>query len=98
MRMFDVFLDSRLTQQLKRRQIGSMKADGIGRVWRSRVLLAAAMVGCCACTGQSLAQSRQSPLVGKPAPKFQLQGVYNETYSLDQFKGHILVMQFGSSW
>jgi cytochrome oxidase Cu insertion factor (SCO1/SenC/PrrC family) len=75
-----------------------MKAEGISGTWRGRVLLAAMMVGWCACASLSLAQSRQSTLVGKPAPGFKLQGVYGESYSLAQFKGHLLVMQFGSSW
>jgi len=38
------------------------------------------------------------PLVGKPAPDFHVQGIYNEDCSLPAFKGHILVMQFGASW
>ena len=75
-----------------------MKANGLRRVVRGRGLLVAALLSCCAQVIPGQAQSRQSRLVGKPAPNFQLQGVYNETYSLDQFKGHILVMQFGSSW
>jgi hypothetical protein len=29
---------------------------------------------------------------------FQIQGIFGEPYSLELFKGHILVMQFGSSW
>jgi hypothetical protein len=75
-----------------------MKAEGVSRVRRGRALLVAALFSFCAHATSSQAQSRQSRLVGKPAPSFQLQGIYNETYSLDQFKGHILVMQFGSSW
>ncbi|HWI58926.1 MAG TPA: hypothetical protein VNZ22_16995 [Bacillota bacterium] len=41
---------------------------------------------------------KPGPLVGKPAPAFQVQGIYNESLSLETFKGHILVMQFGASW
>ena len=74
-----------------------MKADGGIGVWRRCVALAAAL-GVCAQVSSCRAQSRQGALVGKSAPNFQLQGIYDETYSLDQFKGHILVMQFGSSW
>jgi len=44
------------------------------------------------------AQDRTSALVGKPAPEFHVDGIFNETYSLEKFKGHILVMQFGASW
>ncbi len=65
---------------------------------RAYALLTAALLGCCAYALPSQAMSRQSALVGKPAPNFQLKGIYDESYSLDQFKGHILVMQFGSSW
>ncbi len=74
-----------------------MKSDDSIRVWRRPIVLAA-VLGCCAFAAPSQAQSRKSGLVGTPAPAFQLQGIHNETYSLDQFKGHILVMQFGSSW
>jgi hypothetical protein len=38
------------------------------------------------------------PLMGKKAPEFHIQGIYQEPYSLETFKGHILVMQFGASW
>jgi hypothetical protein len=75
-----------------------MKVEGISGVWCGRAVLAAALLGLSAQVIPCQAQSRQGALVGKPAPSFQLQGIYNETYSLDQFKGHILVMQFGSSW
>jgi hypothetical protein len=75
-----------------------MKAEGFSRVRRGRSLMGAVLLICCVYVARSQAQSRQGTLVGKPAPSFQLQGIYNETNSLDQFKGHILVMQFGSSW
>ncbi len=76
-----------------------MKPDGLSHAWRGRTLLAAlVLLGCLVSAARSQAQSRASRLIGKPAPNFQLQGIYDETYSLDQFKGHILVMQFGSSW
>jgi hypothetical protein len=75
-----------------------MRAKAGKRVGRGRAALAAAVLSCFTQVIPGQAQSRQSALVGKPAPSFQLHGVYNETYSLDQFKGHILVMQFGSSW
>ena len=41
---------------------------------------------------------RPGPMVGKAAPAFHIQGIFNEPYSLETFKGHILVMQFGASW
>ena len=82
----------------KSRQLSLMKADAVGAVWRGWPLLGAALLSCWMSAAGSPAQSRQDALLGKPAPSFQLQGIYNEAYSLDLFKGHILVMQFGSSW
>jgi hypothetical protein len=73
-----------------------MKAEGLSRSWSSGVV--AALLGCGVCAAWGQAVSWKKALVGRPAPSFQLQGIYGETYSLDQFKGHILVMQFGSSW
>ncbi len=43
-------------------------------------------------------ETGNGPLVGKPAPEFHVQGIYHESYSMEKFKGHILVMQFGASW
>lgn len=50
------------------------------------------------CSSLSLPAANPHPLLGKPAPAFRVKGIYQETYSLDMFKGHILVMQFGASW
>jgi hypothetical protein len=44
------------------------------------------------------AQEQQGPMLGREAPPFQVRGIFGETYSLETFKGHILVMQFGASW
>ncbi len=44
------------------------------------------------------ARDGNGPLMGKKAPAFHLHGIYNEDYSLETLKGHILVMQFGTSW
>ncbi len=49
-------------------------------------------------TGEVSAQGRRGGLVGKTAPEFHVQGIFQEAYSLETFKGHILVMQFGTSW
>ena len=75
-----------------------MKANRFGGAERCLALSGAVLLLGSVCVTPSQAQSRQGSLVGKPAPGFQLQGIYSENYSLDQFKGHILVMQFGSSW
>lgn len=65
---------------------------------KARVWLAVMLAGLCVWTGQGQAQDRQGALVGKRAPAFSVGGIWNENYSLETFKGHILVMQFGSSW
>ncbi len=49
-------------------------------------------------SGSGQAALRQGPLLGKKAPDFHVQGIFNESYSLDTFKGRILVLQFGASW
>ncbi len=57
-----------------------------------------ALIGLWLMAGEVNAQSRRGALVGKPAPEFHVHGIFQEAYSLETFKGHILVMQFGSSW
>ena len=50
------------------------------------------------CLPSQAARNGPDPLVGKQAPAFHAHGIYDEDYSLEAFKGHILVMQFGTSW
>jgi hypothetical protein len=50
------------------------------------------------CLSSHAAKDGQGPLVGRRAPAFHVQGIYAEDYFLETFKGHILVMQFGTSW
>ena len=59
--------------------------------------LAACLIGLCILPRQGYAQ-RQGALVGQKAPAFNIPGISGEPYSSETFKGHILVMQFGSSW
>jgi len=69
-----------------------------GRSFRSQwPWLAALLIGV---SGASLEARRTGPgpMVGKGAPAFHIQGIFDELYSLETFKGHILVMQFGTSW
>ncbi len=61
-------------------------------------LYAAVAAGALWVPGLAQAQGRSSGVVGKMAPEFHIQGIYDESYSLEKFKGHILVLQFGSSW
>jgi hypothetical protein len=75
-----------------------MKAELMEQCCGRCALLAAALLTTLAFLTPAQAQSKRNGLVGTRAPNFRLQGVYDETYTLDQFKGHILVMQFGSSW
>ncbi len=37
-------------------------------------------------------------MYGKRAPDFRIQGVYGETYSLAALRGHVVILQFGTSW
>jgi hypothetical protein len=50
------------------------------------------------CLSSQAARNGPDPLLGKQAPAFHIHGIYDEDYSLEAFKGHILVMQFGASW
>jgi hypothetical protein len=61
------------------------------------VWLAAALTGLCGLPHDGYAQSRGTSL-GQEAPDFHITSIWAEPYSLETFKGHILVMQFGSSW
>jgi hypothetical protein len=74
---------------------GFMKTGLTRWGWKAPVWVATALIAWCGC--EARAQS-QGALVGKPAPEFHVQGIYSEAYSLEPFKGHILVMQFGTSW
>jgi hypothetical protein len=58
--------------------------------------LAAALTAIC--LSSQAARNNGGPLVGRKAPDFHMQGIYGEDYSLETYKGHILVMQFGTSW
>ena len=55
------------------------------------------MIALCNLPHEGYAQGLGS-LVGQKAPEFHIQGIWGEPYSLETFKGHILVMQFGTSW
>jgi cytochrome c biogenesis protein CcmG/thiol:disulfide interchange protein DsbE len=60
--------------------------------------LGALLLGVAGAQLQAASPERAGPLVGKAAPTFRVQGIFGEPYSLETFKGHILVMQFGASW
>lgn len=68
------------------------------KIW-SRGLIGGAMLLAAAGSYAQLPDTDgKGALYGKPAPAFQLKGIYGETYSLEQLKGNILVIQFGTSW
>jgi hypothetical protein len=62
------------------------------------ILAATLLAGIGSFHSEGRSQEGPGPMVGKPAPAFQIQGIHGESYSIETFKGHILVMQFGSSW
>jgi hypothetical protein len=66
------------------------------RACLNRWCLATLLAACC--LAAQAASNRSGSLVGQKAPEFLLHGIYSEDYSLEAFKGHILVMQFGTSW
>jgi hypothetical protein len=74
-----------------------MKRSGAKRLLVNGVWLAAWLIGLCGLQHDLYAQ-RRGTLVGQKAPEFHIPGIYGEPYSPETFKGHILVMQFGSSW
>src|SRR5688572_13335290 len=43
------------------------------------------------------AQSEQ-PMIGQPAPSFNLPGLDGKTYSLDQFRGKYVVIHIATTW
>jgi hypothetical protein len=49
-------------------------------------------------SGYAQVKNGRGPLFGQPAPAFHVQGIFNESYSLETFKGRILVLEFGASW
>jgi peroxiredoxin len=51
-------------------------------------------------TGQTAANngSGAGPSVGQPAPDFTLPDTYSKTYSLSQFKGQVVMLEFMAPW
>jgi hypothetical protein len=73
-----------------------MRLFGKGSNWQGAWMAAVLLGGWAG--DRACAQDRQGPLLGKPAPAFQVQGIYGEPYSLQLFHGQILILQFGASW
>jgi hypothetical protein len=74
-----------------------MKRQGAKQSLIEGVWLAACLIGLCVWPNDGYAQGLGA-LVGQKAPAFSIPGIWDEPYSSETFKGHILVMQFGSSW
>jgi len=53
--------------------------------------VSAALIG--AASGQT-----GQPMLGEPAPLFELPGVQGETVSLQSLRGKLVVIHFGASW
>lgn len=75
-----------------------MRTVGFGLFWSQLSWLAAVLIGVSSNRLMATSARGPGPMVGKRAPEFQIQGPFDESYSLKTFKGHILVMQFGASW
>ena len=45
-----------------------------------------------------LSAQNQQPMIGQPAPLFQLESVDSKTYSLAQLKGKYVVIHFAATW
>ena len=82
-------MPSCLTWDMKRPSAKRLLVEGF---W-----FATFLIGLCALQSDGFTQSRGTSL-GQRAPDFHIAGIWGEPYSLETFKGHILVMQFGSSW
>jgi len=78
--------------------MAGMRASSSCFSWPQWILSATLLFGVSGCNREGWSQDRQGPMVGRPAPVFHVQGVFGEPYSLETFKGHILVLQFGASW
>jgi len=48
--------------------------------------------------GPAGSAARESRLMNQAAPDFSVRGIHGERFTLSQFKGNILVIQFGTSW
>jgi len=75
-----------------------MNAGNPGSSWPRWFLAATLLLGIGAFNREGWSAERSGPMVGRQAPPFQIQGIFGEPYSIEAFKGHILVMQFGASW
>ncbi len=66
--------------------------QGIHQAWRT------ALAGVWLAAAGTAAEGPPQPLLGKPAPLFELRDVHGETVSLASLRGRFVVLHFGASW
>ena len=75
-----------------------MRACGLCSCLPGWILAATLFLGICGFNREGWSQERQGRMVSRQAPPFHVQGIFGDSYSIEAFKGHILVIQFGASW
>src|SRR6266508_4392649 len=50
------------------------------------------------CTSTVLYAQSEQPMMGKPAPSFELKGLDGHSYSLAQWKGKVVMIHFATTW
>jgi peroxiredoxin len=50
------------------------------------------------CAGPALYAQNAQPLIGQPAPAFELKSIDGNTYSLAQLKGKLVLIHFATTW
>jgi peroxiredoxin len=50
------------------------------------------------CASNALYAQEEQPMIGQPAPLFELKGLDGNSYSLEQLKGRLVVIHFAATW
>lgn len=50
------------------------------------------------CAGTALYAQNDQPMIGQPAPSFELKSLDGNNYSLDQLKGKLVMIHFATTW
>lgn len=50
------------------------------------------------CTGTALYGQNDQPMIGQPAPSFELKSLDGKNYSLAQMKGNVVMIHFATTW
>jgi hypothetical protein len=83
-----------IARATKRHPHGLMRPAGLRISLARWCWLSLLLAACC----MSSRAARSHSLVGQKAPAFHFKGIFQEPYALETFRGHILVMQFSTSW